>query len=276
MKFRNLRSSVAAVGLAALLVGCGGGSNETASNPSEQPKPPAPAPAPDPVATAKAALEEAQMAAMGLPATVDTATLLNAWKIVKMKAEELKAVVNAADDGSAADLNAANAALTKAEGYVTTYEAKTEKITAAQNVLKTAMDELDGLDSKATAEQKLAAQEKVKEAATALTAVLQAEGGSTEDMDKAKTAFDTADLAAKGHALEIASEGLKVALAAISDTNPTQEQIDAAKAAYESLERAIAHLPEDQQQGYKLAINTAKTKGLTYLTQPFRRGMVAG
>ena len=251
-KFKFSRGAAAA-GLAAVLVGCGGGSETTRA-----PKTPVEPPAPSPIDVGKKALNDALAAADGLPAGTDTATQLAAWQMVKTKAEELQAAVQS-NNGSAADLMTATTALGNANTNITSLSQNITDIATANTALMTAMNAYNDLPATATDAEKLAAQEAIEAAANDLIMVLQGKGGSTTEIADATMKRDAADSKVKDLTLSIASADLTTALGNLDGTNPTTEQVNAVKKAVADLEGAIAHLSDSEKAGYNGRISDAKT-----------------
>ena len=251
----KLSKGLIATGLAAVLVGCGGGSETT-----KTPEPPAEPPAPSPIDVAKTALNSAVSNAMALPAGTDTATQLTAWQMVKTKAEELQAAVTA-NNGSAADLMAATTALGNANTNITDLEPKVQAINTATNALNDARNEFMNLPADATDTEKRNAQEKIKTKAEELVTALQNNGGTNEQIMNAEEIRDMAmgsfnELNAT-IAVTSAAKALEDAVLGLSGTDPTPNQVKAVRDAIEALQTALNDPDYKGSNNYQVAINLA-------------------
>ena len=248
-KFKFSRGAAAA-GLAAVLVGCGGGGSETAQDKGGETPPP-----PTPIEAAKTALQNAILAANGLPAGTDTATQLAAWQMVKDKAEELQAAVQS-NNGSAADLTVATTALRNANTKITPLAQSMERINTASNTL---MGAISAYDETASDTEKRTAQEAIKDAAANLITVLQTEGGTTAQVQDATMKQTAADVKIKSLTISITRTDLNEALTALNTDTPTNAQVTAAKEALTDFENAIAHLSDSDKATHSSTITSANT-----------------
>lgn len=255
MTSNRFPKALAATGLAAVLVGCGGGGNEAPRATAPEPMPPAT----DPISAAKDALASAAQAARDLPATTDAATLLQAWQLVLSKAEDLRAAVNL-NDGLATDLTTATNYINTANTNIRTYSERVSDIASYEAIYTGAVAAFNDLPAGATDSQKLERQEAIKAAAENLRTALREKGGSSDRLTMIDNAIAAADSHVKALTLSIADVALTDALNGLDGTNPTARQVRAARDAATKLQNAIAHLPDSEKAGYQGRINDANNR----------------
>ena len=287
----RLRAVALAASCSLLLVGCGGGSGSSSSGTTE-PEPPRQ----DNLAAieaAKTTLTLTQNAFTELPADATDQQKLEAQQAIHTAATQLIATLRS-HDGSQEDITAAETVRDAAEAMVTDLTAKiaeAERIhnenLAAINPARTALTDAQSayaaLPADATDQQKLEAQRAIHTAATQLIATLRSHDGSQEDITAAETVRDAAQgmvteletkiardmeeaermqmIADQTQVITDALTELNTALAALSATDPTAEQVQAVSDARAALQAAVTAgtlVPAQSKVDAQVAIATSK------------------
>ena len=287
----RLRAVALAASCSLLLVGCGGGSGSSSSGTTE-PEPPRQ----DNLAAiqaAKTTLTLTQNALTALPADATDQQKLEAQQAIHTAATQLIATLRS-HDGSQEDITAAETVRDAAEAMVTDLTAKiaeAERIhkenLAAINPARTALTDAQSayaaLPADATDQQKLEAQQAIHTAATQLIATLRSHDGSQEDITAAETVRDAAQgmvteletkiardmeeaermqmIADQTQVITDALTELNTALAALSATDPTAEQVQAVSDARAALQAAVTAgtlVPAQSKVDAQVAIATSK------------------